>query len=100
MLKLKNVSKVFLRNTPDEVSALSDINFSVKEGDFVTIIGSNGAGKSTLLNAIVGFYPVDSGTIELMDADITRTPPHQRAQDMGRIAQDPGASVCAVMSIE
>jgi putative ABC transport system ATP-binding protein len=100
VLKLKNVTKVFLRNMPDEVTALSDINFSIKEGDFVTIIGSNGAGKSTLLNVIMGLYPIDSGCIELMGTDISRTPPHQRAKYMGRIAQDPGASVCAVMTIE
>jgi putative ABC transport system ATP-binding protein len=100
MLQLKNVTKVFLRNTPDEVTALSGVNLSVEEGDFVTIIGSNGAGKSTLLNAIIGFCPIDSGTIELMETDITRTPPHQRAKEMGRIAQDPGASVCGVMTIE
>ena len=100
MLQLKNVTKVFLRNTPDEVTALSHIDFSVEEGDFVTIIGSNGAGKSTLLKTIIGFCPVDSGTVELMGTDVTKTPPHQRAKYMGRIAQDPGASVCAVMTIE
>ncbi len=100
MLKLKNVTKVFLKNTPDEVTALSNVSLTVKEGDFITIIGSNGAGKTTLLKAIMGFCSIDSGSIELMGKDITRTPPHQRAKYMGRIAQDPGASVCAVMTIE
>jgi putative ABC transport system ATP-binding protein len=100
MLKLENVTKVFLRNTPDEVTALSDIDLSVEEGDFVTIIGSNGAGKSTLLQVITGFVTVDEGTIEVMERDVTRTPPHQRAKYIGRIAQDPGASVCGVMTIE
>jgi putative ABC transport system ATP-binding protein len=100
MLKLKNVTKVFLKKTADEVTALSNINLNIKEGNFVTIIGSNGAGKSTLLQAITGFVSVDAGTIELMGKDITRTPPHQRAKDVGRIAQNPGASVCGVMTIE
>ena len=100
MLKLENVTKVFLRNTPDEVTALSDINLTIDEGDFITIIGSNGAGKSTLLQAITGFVSIDCGTIELMGKDISKTPPHQRAKYMGRIAQDPGASVCGVMTIE
>jgi len=100
MLRLENVTKVFLRNTPDEVIALADVALHVEEGDFVTVIGSNGAGKSTLLKAIMGFCTVDEGTIQLMGRDITRTPPHQRAKEIGWIAQDPGASVCAVMSIE
>jgi putative ABC transport system ATP-binding protein len=100
MLKLENVTKVFLKNTPDEVTALSGINLAVEEGNFVTIIGSNGAGKSTLLQAITGFVIVDEGTIEVMEKDVTRTPPHQRAKYIGRIAQNPGASVCGVMTIE
>jgi len=100
MLNLKNVTKVFLKNTPDEVTALSDINLTVAEGDFVTIIGSNGAGKSTLLSAITGFISIDSGAIELMGRDVTRTAPHQRARYIGKITQNPGASVCGVMTIE
>ncbi len=100
MLKLKNVTKVFLKNTPDEVTALSHINLTVNEGNFVTIIGSNGAGKSTLLQAITGFVAIDEGSIKLMGKEVTRNAPHQRAKYIGRIAQDPGASVCGVMTIE
>jgi len=100
MLKLENVTKVFCKNTPDEVTALANINLSVQEGSFVTIIGSNGAGKSTLLSAITGFISIESGNIKLMGRDVTRTPPHQRAKYIGKIAQDPGSSVCGIMTIE
>ena len=48
MLDLKNVSKTFFPNTPNERKALVDINLHLAPGDFVTIIGGNGAGKSTL----------------------------------------------------
>lgn len=100
MLKLKDVSKVFLKKTVDEVTALDHIDLTVKEGDFVTIIGSNGAGKSTLLRIINGFCYPDSGQVELMGKDITHSPAHRRARLMGSIEQDPGASVCSSMSIE
>ncbi|MFN8456679.1 MAG: ATP-binding cassette domain-containing protein [Anaerolineae bacterium] len=100
MLEVKNVSKVFLKNTPDEVVALSGINLSIKTGDFVTVIGSNGAGKSSLLNAIMGFTSLDSGSIHLHAKDITNAPTHERAKEIGRIAQDTRSSVCADMSIE
>jgi putative ABC transport system ATP-binding protein len=100
MLTLTDVTKVFLSNTPNEVTALSHVELSLDEGDFVTIIGSNGAGKSTLLNAIMGLCAVDSGTIELDGEDITMCPAHQRAKYIGRIAQDSAASTCAVMTIE
>ena len=45
MLDLKNVSKTFFPNTPNERKALVDINLHLAPGDFVTIIGGNGAGK-------------------------------------------------------
>ncbi len=43
---------------------LSDISFSVENGEFVSIIGPKGCGKSTLLSVISGILPADSGTIE------------------------------------
>ena len=54
MLQIKHVSKTFNKGTVNEKQALRDLNLTLKEGDFVTIIGGNGAGKSTMLNAIAG----------------------------------------------
>ena len=65
MLELKNVSKTFNPGTVNEKKALSNINLSVKKGEFITIIGSNGAGKSTLFNAISGAFLADTGKITL-----------------------------------
>ena len=48
-----------------ETPALSDISFSVKEGEFVAIVGPSGCGKSTLLNLICGLLCPESGTITL-----------------------------------
>ena len=44
---------------------LTDVSFSVEEGDFLCIVGENGAGKSTLTNAILGLVPIKSGQIIL-----------------------------------
>lgn len=44
-------------------TALNDISFSIKEGEFVSIVGPSGCGKSTLLNIIAGLIPQSSGDI-------------------------------------
>lgn len=53
ILKLENISKTYQAKN-GEIEALKDINFSVKEGEFVGIIGPSGCGKSTLLSIIAG----------------------------------------------
>lgn len=64
VLKLKNISKKYQAKN-GEVEALSNINFTVKEGEFISIIGPSGCGKSTLLSIIAGLEPKTSGDIEL-----------------------------------
>jgi branched-chain amino acid transport system ATP-binding protein len=63
-----------------EFLALRGINFSVKEGELVTIIGANGAGKSTILRAVMGLVKCRKGEILFKGEDITLSPPHQRAR--------------------
>ncbi len=65
MLEIKNLSKTFLKGTPNEHKALDGISLSLDKGEFVTVIGSNGAGKSTLFNAIAGEFLCDGGKIVL-----------------------------------
>ena len=65
MLNIKGISKTFYPGTINEKTALSNLSLEVKDGDFITIIGSNGAGKSTLFNAIAGTFYVDQGSITL-----------------------------------
>ena len=45
--------------------ALDDVSFSVKKGEFLTIVGENGAGKSTLVKAILGMLTPDGGSVEV-----------------------------------
>ena len=56
MLELSHLSKTFYPGTVNEKKALDDLSLSVKDGDFISIIGANGAGKSTLFNAISGVF--------------------------------------------
>ena len=100
MLKLTNVSKTFNAGTVTEKRALTKVNLTLEDGDFVTVIGGNGAGKSTLMNMIAGVYPIDSGTIVLDGNDISRLPEHKRAKYLGRVFQDPMRGTAADMMIE
>jgi branched-chain amino acid transport system ATP-binding protein len=63
-----------------EFLALRGIDFTVKEGELVTIIGANGAGKSTILRAVMGLVKCRKGEIFFQGEDITLNPPHQRAR--------------------
>ena len=100
MLEIKNVYKTFNAGTVNEKRALKNLNLSVADGEFVTVIGGNGAGKSTMLNAITGAYAVDYGTIEIDGVDVTHLPEHKRAKYIGRVFQDPMMGTAATMQIE
>jgi branched-chain amino acid transport system ATP-binding protein len=63
-----------------EFLALRGINFTVKEGELVTIIGANGAGKSTILRAVMGLVKCRKGEIFFKGENITLSPPHHRAR--------------------
>ena len=100
MLEIKGVSKTFNPGTITEKKALTDINLTLNDGDFVTVIGGNGAGKSTLLNLIAGVHQCDTGSIVLDGVDITRKPEYKRARYLGRVFQDPMLGTAANMEIE
>jgi branched-chain amino acid transport system ATP-binding protein len=51
--------------------AVDGVDFTVREGEVLALIGSNGAGKTTLVNLISGLFPPDSGQIHFRGADVT-----------------------------
>ncbi len=89
MLKITNLQKTFNPNTVNAKTALSGLDLTLNDGDFVTVIGGNGAGKSTMLNAIAGVWKPDYGTIEIDGVDVTNMPEYKRAKFLGRVFQDP-----------
>lgn len=69
MIKLTNLSRVF-RTQDVETTALSDINLTVTEGDFLAIMGPSGCGKSTLLSILGMLDSPSSGSFEFAGSDI------------------------------
>ena len=100
MLEIKNVSKTFNAGTVNEKCVFEDLNLTLKEGDFVTIIGGNGAGKSTMLNIVAGAYTPDGGSITIDGVDVTHLPEHKRAKYIGRVFQDPRMGTATDMWVE
>lgn len=100
MLIINDLTKIFYRGTSNENMALNNINLTVNEGDFITVVGSNGAGKSTLLNSIAGVFPVEKGEIILNNEDITCKTEYKCAKNIGRVFQDPLSGTSPEMTIE
>ena len=71
----------------DNIRALKDVSFSVEEGEIMTLIGANGAGKTTTLLTLSGLKKAQSGMIQFLGKDITKTTPQSRVA-MG-ISQSP-----------
>jgi len=67
LLQVDSVSKSF-----GGTLANHDISLSIPEGKIIGLIGPNGSGKTTLFNSIVGYHPVDSGSIRYENREITR----------------------------
>ena len=99
MLKITNLQKTFNPGTVNAKAALTGLNLTIAEGQFVTVIGGNGAGKSTMLNAIAGVWKPDYGTIEIDGVDVTAMPEHKRAYLLGRVFQDPMKGTAPDMEI-
>ena len=100
MLVMRDVSKTFNPGTVNEKCALKNLNLTLKQGEFATIVGSNGAGKSTLFNAITGAFFADKGLIMLDGEDITYQKEHVRSKVIGHLFQDPLKGTAPHMTIE
>ena len=73
IVELRNVSKSF-----DGEQVLKEINLSIHDGEFVTLLGPSGCGKTTLLRIIGGFTQPDEGDVMFMGNRINDVPPHKR----------------------
>lgn len=71
MIKIENLSRVY-RTSEIETLALENINFEVKEGEFVAIMGPSGCGKSTLLNILGLLDNPTSGSYRLMGKEVAQ----------------------------
>jgi putative tryptophan/tyrosine transport system ATP-binding protein len=99
MLILNNISKVFNPGTENEVQALRNVSFNVKEGEFAVIIGTNGSGKSTTLNTVAGNIIADTGTVSIDGVDVSSMPVHRRAKFIGRVFQNPFTGTAPTLTL-
>lgn len=76
-VRLENVSKLYGRK-----EAVSDVSFSCKEGEFLSIFGPTGAGKSTILKMIAGIENVSQGKILFNEEVVNDLPPQERNVSM------------------
>lgn len=93
LLEAKNIRKVYAtRFGGNQVQALTDVSFTVDEGEYVAIMGESGSGKTTLLNILAALDHPTSGTVLLDGKDISAIRENQlaafRRDQLGFVFQD------------
>ena len=72
-VELRSVSKRF-----GDVRAVDDVDLTVEQGEFISLLGPSGCGKTTTLRMIAGFEHPDAGIVRLGGRDVTRLPAYKR----------------------
>ena len=71
-----------------QISALKEVSFKIKEGEKVAILGQTGSGKSTIQKLIMGFYNATEGSILLGNTDINQLDPQDIREKIGYVPQE------------
>jgi multiple sugar transport system ATP-binding protein len=74
-VRFVSATRVYGKNTPPAVDAL---DLEVKDGEFMVLVGPSGSGKTTALRMLAGLEPLDAGSVEIGDRDVTFVPPKDR----------------------
>lgn len=69
-IEVKNLTHIYMKNTPYEKRAIDDVSLKIDDGDFIAIIGHTGSGKSTLIQHLNGLLTPESGQIMVSGVDI------------------------------
>ncbi len=85
--------------TPEKEN-LSDISFSIREGEMVSIVGKNGAGKSTMAKLLCGFEKPNQGTLCYRGSDMSGDTIKERAAHIGYVMQNPNQMISKPMIFE
>ncbi len=70
MIKINNLTKIYDKKTPQEVTALENVSFSVKKGEVINIVGKSGSGKTTLAKILLGIIKPTEGNINIDNINI------------------------------
>ena len=76
-IDIKNISRHF-----GSVKAVDNVSFSIKQGEFFSLLGPSGCGKTTLLRLLAGFESANQGQVFIDGIDVTTTPPNLRPTNM------------------
>ncbi len=91
LIELNKVHKIYNRNKPNQVNALTDINLSIESNQVICLRGASGSGKSTLLSIIGCVIPPTSGRAAIAGKQLSRLPDrfltHHRRETIGFIFQ-------------
>ncbi len=93
VLSVKNLGFSYDDTTP----VLQDINFDIKKGEMMAIVGKNGAGKTTLSSLICGFINPTQGQIFLNNQDISALSIKERGEHIGLVMQNPNQMISKPM---
>jgi len=93
ILEVKNLHFQYNRKR----KILKDINFTIREGEMVSIVGTNGAGKSTLAKVICGFVTESEGEILFKGESLKGQTIKERSRKIGYVMQNPNQMICKSM---
>jgi len=93
LLRLEGIDAFY-----DDLQALADVSFDVREGEIVALVGANAAGKSTTLRVISGLVAPRRGRVMLGEDDITHVPAHARV-DRGVVQVPEGRRLFPFMTV-
>src|SRR5438477_11578265 len=84
LISVAGLGKIYRTREGNDIHALTDANFAIEEGEFVTVVGPSGCGKSTLLKILAGILRRTSGEVTLRSR-----PVHGPSRDVGVVFQAP-----------
>ena len=87
VLKIEKLTKIYSKNSKNEIKALNNLNLEVKEGEIFGLLGPNGAGKTTFLNILAGIVVKNSGTVNVWGYDLDKNPRQVRSS-IGIVPQE------------
>jgi putative ABC transport system ATP-binding protein len=99
MIELDHLEYTFLRGTPNETKAISNLSLHIAKGEFIVLLGANGSGKTTLLNLLAGTFSPDKGKITFDGKDVTSVKEHRRCRWIARLFQNPLSGTASELSI-
>ena len=87
VISIKNLNKIYFKNSSKSINALNNLNLEVKEGEIFGLLGPNGAGKSTFINILAGTTVKSSGEVNVWGFDLDRNPRQVKAS-IGIVPQE------------